>query len=102
MASTPEGRVKIAITKMLKHYGAYYYMPVPGGYGTTTVDYLGCSGGSFFAIEAKAPGKHPTDRQTLILYEINKAGGETFVIDNVRCKRMDELEAFLILTTTRK
>jgi hypothetical protein len=102
MASTPEGKVKTAITKMLKHYGAYYYMPVPGGYGESTVDYLGCSGGSFFAIEAKAPGKKPTERQTMVLSTIQRAGGSIFVIDNARCQEMDELEAFLILTTTGK
>ena len=56
-------------------------MPVQYGYGKRTVDFLGCTTGRFFAIEAKAPGKHPTELQNRSLAEIRAAGGETFVID---------------------
>jgi penicillin-binding protein-related factor A (putative recombinase) len=55
-------------------------MPVPSGYGATTVDYLCCYRGHFFAIEAKAPGKVPTPRQDYVLEQIRLAGGSTFVI----------------------
>lgn len=99
MAATPEGRVKRAITKMLQHYDVYYHMPVPGGYGDSTLDYVGCAAGKFFGIEAKAPGKAPTKLQELTLNRMQRAGGATFVIDDVKSPELDRLEAFLIETT---
>ncbi len=61
--------------------GIYYHMPVPGGFGGTTLDYIGCHRGRFFAIETKKPGGKPTDRQKQIISQIEQAGGKTFVID---------------------
>lgn len=81
MTTTPEGRIKSKINKLLRSYeNLYYFMPVPSGYGTTTVDYLCCYRGHFFGIEAKAPGKVPTPRQDYVLEQIRLAGGSTFVI----------------------
>jgi hypothetical protein len=83
MASTPEGKIKKKISFYLKRVdGLWYTMPVPGGYGMSTLDYLGCYRGKFFSIEAKAPGKVPTLRQEYIMEDIRHAGGMTFVIDN--------------------
>jgi len=63
MAETPEGRTKKRIKKVLDGLGIYYYMPVPGGFGATSLDFLSArpSDGRAFAIEAKAHGKHPRD-----------------------------------------
>jgi hypothetical protein len=81
MTTTPEGRIKFKINKLLRSYeNLYYFMPVPSGYGATTVDYLCCYRGHFFGIEAKAPGKVPTPRQDYVLEQIRLAGGSTFVI----------------------
>jgi hypothetical protein len=81
MTTTPEGRIKSKINKLLRSYeNLYYFMPVPSGYGATTVDYLCCYRGHFFGIEAKAPGKVPTPRQDYVLEQIRLAGGSTFVI----------------------
>ena len=56
--TTPEGRIKQAINKVLASYPeSYWFMPVPYGYGVSTVDYLVCHYGVFIAIEAKAPGE---------------------------------------------
>ena len=83
MASTPEGKVKKAISKYLRSVdGLWYTMPVPGGYGMSTLDYIGCYRGKFFSIEAKAPGKVPTDRQEFVMEDIRHADGMTFVIDS--------------------
>jgi len=91
---TPEGRVKKAIRKVLDRYvDIYSYMPVPSGYGERTLDYLLCVAGHFVAIEAKAPGKHPTKLQELCMADISAAGGTTFVIDSV--DGTYELEKFL-------
>lgn len=83
MASTPEGKVKQRISKYLSNLGedCYYEMPVPGGYGKSGLDYSGCYKGRAFYIEAKAPGKEPTDRQKQTLARQKRAGATTFVID---------------------
>jgi hypothetical protein len=83
MASTPEGKIKKKISDYLKRVdGLWYTMPVPGGYGMSTLDYLGCYRGIFFSIEAKAPGNVPTARQEYVMEDIRHAGGTTFVIDD--------------------
>jgi len=80
---TPEGKVKAAIRETLRKYAGsiYVYMPVPGGYGRTTLDYLGIADGRGFAIEAKRKGGKLTARQELIIAQIKEAGGRVFVID---------------------
>jgi hypothetical protein len=79
---TPEGNVKAKVTKILKATDTlYYWMPVPSGYGDTTLDYVGCHYGRFFGIETKAPGKKPTDRQNMIIGLMQRAGAKVFVID---------------------
>lgn len=83
MATTPEGKIKQQIKKILDSHAPflYYYMPVPNGYGRPTVDYLGCICGFFFSIEAKKPGGKPTALQAQVMLEIDEAGGKSFVID---------------------
>ena len=71
-----EKRVKEALKKYLKSIGAYYYMPVPMGYGAATVDFLVCYKGKFYGIETKREGVHSTTvRQACVLREIAEAGG---------------------------
>jgi hypothetical protein len=90
---TPEGKIKKNISLHLRQRkGLWYNMPVPGGYGTPTLDYFGCYRGRFFAIEAKAPGKKPTDRQRLLIELIAASGGKTFVIDS---EDISELKAWI-------
>jgi hypothetical protein len=80
---TPEGKIKARIKKLLDGYDrVFYFMPVPSGYGMTTIDYFVCMDGIFVGIEAKAPGKKPTARQEGTLADIRAAGGSTFVIDD--------------------
>ena len=81
---TPEGIIKQKIKKLLDSYGKqlYFYMPVPGGYGARTVDYLGCCKGVFFAVEAKRPGAKATAVQEAILERIRCSGGIAFVVND--------------------
>ena len=81
---TPEGKVKQKITKYLKSLwpDVWYFMPVPGGFGVRTVDYIGCYKGLLFAIEAKRPGKEPTALQQLTMDEVRTAGGAAFLIND--------------------
>jgi hypothetical protein len=91
---TPEGKVKASVNKVLSKYKKQYtHMPVPYGYGQSTLDYLICVNGYFLAIETKAPGKKPTNRQNLIAEKIESAGGVVLVIDDASATH--ELEAFM-------
>jgi hypothetical protein len=96
MAQTPEGRVKAKVSGLLKATpNLYYFMPVQGGYGAATLDYLGSYLGRFFGIETKKPGAKPTERQLQTIASIERAGGKTFVIDG----DTTELEQWIRATT---
>ena len=91
---TPEGKVKAAISRVIADYKKVYkFMPVPSGYGPSSLDYILCVEGTFVAIEAKAPGKKPTPRQKSIIGAIERAGGKVFVIDSA--DKTDDLREFL-------
>jgi len=81
---TGEGRVKEAVKKLLKQYGAYYHMPVQNGMGKPSLDFIGCHRGMFFAIETKAGKALPTPRQALTIQEMEAASSRCFVINEVR------------------
>lgn len=72
---TPESKLKRDLKVYLTAIGAYYYMPVPTGFGTRTVDFLGCWRGRFFAIETKSPGRQATPSQARTLEAVREAGG---------------------------
>ena len=96
MGMTPEGRVKKVVSRLLQDTPeVYYYMPVPGGYGGTTLDYVVCHRGRFCGIETKAPGKKPTARQKQIIAAMERAGGKTFVIDSTDDETMQPLKDWL-------
>jgi hypothetical protein len=80
---TPEGKVKQQVKDFLQAREAYFFMPVQTGYGTPTLDFLGCYNGRFFAIETKAPGGKPTARQRFTIEEMKKSGAAVLVWDGV-------------------
>lgn len=88
MAKTPEGIVKDAVKKTIKEFEkrhgvkVYTFWPVQMGFGAATLDMLGCVNGRAFAVETKAPGKRPTERQKLCIDDMESAGMTVFVIDN--------------------
>jgi hypothetical protein len=91
--ATPEGKVKASIRKVLDSYksGVYYEMAVPYGYGKSGLDFTGCANGRYFSIEAKAPGKRPTDRQKLTIRQQRLAYAPVFVIDGTDAGDVDTL-----------
>ncbi len=96
MAQTPEGRVKRAVSALLrKTPHIYYHMPVPGFGGGTTLDYIGSHMGRFFAIETKAPGKRLTERQEVLVSQIAHSGAKVFVIDGADSKSLLALATWL-------
>lgn len=80
--STPEAKVKNRVKAMLKEHEPYLWQhwPVQAGYGKPCLDCHGVYNGYYFAIETKAPGKHPTPRQQLTIEELVHAGARVFVI----------------------
>ena len=82
MAMTPEAKVKAKVRKVLDELGAYYVMPVTGGFGRQGApDFLVCLSGRFVGIECKAGSNKPTPLQEKNLEQIEKAGGEAFVLN---------------------
>lgn len=80
--ATPEVKVKSKVKAVLKNLGAYYVMPVTGGYGNSGApDFLVCYKGRFIGIECKAGRNKPTALQEKNLREIEDAGGSALVIN---------------------
>ena len=81
MATTPEGRVKVRIKRILADAGVYYFMPVGTGWGRIGIpDFVACVNGRFLAIEAKAGTGKTTALQNRELQMINDAGGVALVV----------------------
>jgi hypothetical protein len=94
--ATPESKVKAAVNRVLAKYKNYKHMPVPYGYGASTLDYLICVNGWFLAIETKARGKKPTERQEKIIKDILDAGGTVLVIDGTDdTDTLEDLKEFM-------
>jgi hypothetical protein len=83
MAMTPERRVKAKVRKVLDALGAYYVMPVTGGYGNSGApDFLVCLRGRFVGIECKAGKNTTTPLQEKNLRQIEKSGGVSLVVND--------------------
>jgi hypothetical protein len=79
---TPEAKVKKKVRELLEKHGAYYAMPVTGGYGASGVpDFLVCHHGRFIGIETKAGTNKPTALQLGNMARIELAGGTAVVIN---------------------
>lgn len=105
MASTPEGKIKNEVKKVLAEFMEQDHMtmypklkpfwPVQNGMGSPSLDCLVCYRGLLIAIETKAPGKRPTPRQETTMAEYRAAGAIVLVIDGE--KGYDELRQALNL-----
>jgi Holliday junction resolvase len=84
MAQTPEKKVKDKVVKLLKQYGVYYFFPATHGFGRSGVpDVVCCFNSLFMGIECKAGNNTPTVLQEKEMADIRKAGGVTFVINEL-------------------
>lgn len=87
MASTPEGKVKDAVKKVLKARDIWYFMPMQNGFGVVGIpDFICCHKGRFLAIETKAPGKRgcTTANQDRMLADIAAHHGWAIVVDDAQ------------------
>lgn len=95
---TPEAKVKKKVREVLNEFGAYYVMPVTGGYGKQGApDFLVCYQGKFIGIECKAGSGKPTALQERNLQEIEEAGGVALVINEENVSRV-----VAVLTSIKK
>jgi hypothetical protein len=80
--TTPEGKIKAKVNKLLAWYSPYVYrfMPVQMGMGAPALDYFLCVACDFVAVETKIPGKKLTPRQEQTALAIKTAGGKVFVV----------------------
>jgi Holliday junction resolvase len=100
MATTPEGKVKAQVKRLLDTHGVYHFSPNMAGYGRSGVpDIIGCHDGYFLAIECKAGTNKPTALQIRELERIATAGGYAFVINESNVKILEDA---LIKITERK
>lgn len=81
--STPEGKVKDQVKRLLAQYKPrlYAHWPVQNGMGEPTLDCNGAINGRAYAIETKAPGKKMTPRQEVTAAGMRLAGIRVFEID---------------------
>jgi len=92
MATTPEGKIKKKLDKMLKEEKVWFYSPQAGPFGRAGIpDRVAIVEGLFVGIECKADKtKKPTDLQRKAMLDIEAAGGACFLaydddtIDTVR------------------
>ena len=93
MAGTPESKVKAAVTKLIRQYGAYYFFPATHGYGRSGVpDIICCVKGKFLAIECKAGKGETTALQDKEINAIRTAQGIAAV---ARETNLDMIEQIL-------
>jgi Holliday junction resolvase len=94
MGATPEALVKKKVKEVLKEFGAYYVMPVTGGYGNSGApDFIACLHGKFVGIECKAGKNRTTALQEHNLDSIRVAGGVGLVVND---ENVVELKSILV------
>lgn len=92
MGATPEALVKKKVRDILNNAGAYYVMPVTGGYGNSGApDFLVCYGGKFVGIECKANKGKVTALQLKNLKSIAAIGGQALVINEFNVVNLSQL-----------
>ena len=97
MATTPEGKVKKRVRQVLDSLGAYYVMPVTGGYGNSGApDFLVCLRGRFIGIETKAGKGKTTLLQDMNLDRIRKAEGHALVVRETDVESLDTFAQTLL------
>ena len=100
-SSTPEGRIKQKVSKLLKDLGLWYFYPAAGAFGIAGIpDIITIANGQFVGIECKAgPSKKPTALQAQTGRKIQKAGGSWFLVRSI--EDVQQLRNELCLMTNR-
>ncbi len=80
---TPEGKIKNQLDEMLLQFGRNIFTFKPMSEVDRGIpDFVGCINGRFFAVETKSKKGSLKGIQELKLFQIDVAGGKTFVVRN--------------------
>jgi len=89
--TTPESKVKKAVSKILDAHGIYYFYPSTHGYGRSGIpDIIACKNSIFIAIECKAGNGKTTALQDREIKRIKQSGGITFLINETNIDQLTE------------
>jgi hypothetical protein len=92
MATTPEGKVKTAVRKILDAADVYYFSPAANGFGRAGIpDIICCMNGLFVALELKAGKGKTTALQDREIAAINTHGGRAYVINESNIDDIHEI-----------
>lgn len=87
-----EADVKKEVKKVLNKLGAWWFMPVPTGYGVKGVpDFIVCLDGKFAGIETKYGKNKLSKWQQLQIEKIKAANGEALVVNENNVAELEEL-----------
>jgi hypothetical protein len=87
--TTPEGRVKAAVKKVLADSNAYFFMPFGAGMGRSGIpDIIACKNGRFVGIECKAGKGKTTALQDRELGSITAHGGVAMVVNETNINEL--------------
>ena len=92
MATTPEGKVKTKVKKILDKFGALHFSPFMAGMGASGVSDIICLyKGKFIAIECKADEKKlPTALQLKFLDRVMAWGGIGLVVHDKNLNLLEQ------------
>lgn len=80
-ATTPEGKVKQKVVKLLKKEKVWYFFPANNGFGKSGIpDIIAIVNGEFIGIEVKSATGQPTELQKICGKQIEEAGGTWLVV----------------------
>lgn len=99
MAQTPEAKVKAFIDKfmMANFPGIWKYSPPGGPFGNVGApDRFYLWNGVFIAIEAKAEGNKPTERQMMHLNKITENGGVAAIVTGLDATKMEMIRGSIL------
>lgn len=89
--TTPESKVKKAVSKILDAREIYYFYPATHGYGRSGVpDIIACVNSVFVAIECKAGKGKTTALQDREIRRIRQAGGIAILINETNIEELTE------------
>jgi hypothetical protein len=89
--TTPESKVKKAVSKILDAREIYYFYPSTHGYGRSGVpDIIACANSVFVAIECKAGKGKTTALQDREIRRIRQAGGIAILINETNIDELTE------------
>jgi hypothetical protein len=89
--TTPESKVKKAVSKILDAREIYYFYPSTHGYGRSGVpDIIACVNSVFVAIECKAGKGKTTALQDREIRRIRQAGGIAILINETNIDELTE------------